>query len=375
MKQVLFFFLLFSCAAQAQIFHVDPAATAGMYVWGLMANTANNGHGINEVTPVKISDKAASVVSVSASHGLMIVNGELWVWGVQSNGRLGNGSTSASYFPITRIGTETDWTHVSAGSSQSYAIRAGRLYVTGANTAGELGRGNNTQVSTWTQIGSDTNWQDVKAGNGWALAIKGGSLFTTGFGQNFRTGLNSTGDVNTWTLASSAETFTEISAASTHGIAIGGGKLYSWGSNANGRTGQGITTGETQVPTQVGSDTNWAKCAAGLAHAMCTKTTGTLWGFGSGTNGRLGTGNSTQQTSPVQAGSDTDWSDVRGTWLSGVNSYARKTNGYLYGCGTDAQGQLFGLGSYTALNSNMIQLTTYAVLDYGMEGHGIFSRN
>jgi alpha-tubulin suppressor-like RCC1 family protein len=379
MKQVLFFFLLFSCAAQAQIFHVDPAsppaATEGVYVWGLLANTANSGHGINEVTPVKISDKVPSVVSVSITHGLMIVNGELWVWGNQANGRLGNTSTTSAYAPIFRIGTETDWTHISAGDNNSYAIRAGRLYVTGVNTNGQLGTGNTTQVTSWTQIGSDTNWQDVKAGNGWALAIKGGSLFTTGAGTDFRTGLNSTGNVDAWTLASNAETFTEISAGSNHGVAIGGGKLYSWGSNANGRTGQGTTSGNTQVPTQVGSDTNWAKCAAGSTHSICTRTTGTLWGFGQATNGRLGTGNTTQQTSPTQAGADTDWSNVKTTWQVGTNSYAKKTNGHLYGCGTDAFGQLFGLGSYGATNSSMIQLTTYAVLDYSMEGHGIFSRN
>jgi alpha-tubulin suppressor-like RCC1 family protein len=379
MKQVLFFFLLFSCAAQAQIFHVDPAAppaaTAGVYVWGAIASSVNAAHGINEVTPVKISDKVPSVVSVSFGHGLMIFNGELWVWGDQQNGRLGNGATTAAYAPIFRVGSETDWTHVSAGISQSYAIRAGRLYVTGLNANGQLGTGNTTQVTTWTQIGSDTNWQDVKAGSSWALAIKGGSLFTTGLGTDFRTGLNATTQVETWTLASNAETFTEISAGALHGIAIGGGKLYSWGSNANGRTGQGTTTGSTQVPTQVGSDTNWAKCAAGANHSICTRTTGTLWAFGAGTNGRLGTGNITQQTSPTQAGSDTDWSDVKTTWQPGQNSYAKKTNGHLYGCGSDGYGQLFGLGSYGLTNSTMIQLTTYAVLDYSMEGHGIFSRN
>jgi alpha-tubulin suppressor-like RCC1 family protein len=371
--------MLFPIALSAQIFHVDPAAppaaTAGTYVWGSMANSTNAGHGINEITPVKISDKVPSMISVSLTHGLMIVSGELWVWGNESNGRLGNGATTLDFAPIFRIGSETDWTHVSAGDNNSYAIRAGRLYVTGINTNGQLGTGNTTQVTTWTQIGTDTTWQDVKAGSSWALAIKGGSIFTTGLGTEFRTGLNATTQVETWTLASNAETFTEISAGALHGIAIGGGKLYSWGSNSNGRTGQGTSAGQTQVPTQVGSDANWAKCAAGLSHSICTRTTGTLWGFGLGTNGRLGTGNTTQQTSPTQAGSDTDWSDVKTTWQASQNSYAKKTNGHLYGCGTDAFGQLFGLGSYGLTNSSMIQLTTYAVLDYSMEGHGIFSRN
>jgi alpha-tubulin suppressor-like RCC1 family protein len=378
MKQVLFFFLLFSCAAQAQIFHVDaaPASTAGTYVWGNIAvNTSNFGHGINEVTPVKISNKVPSKVSVAYAHGLMIVDGELWAWGNGANGRLGNNFTTSEYFPIFRIGTETDWTHIEAGPSQSYAIRSGRLFVTGLNTNGQLGTGNTTQLAVWTQIGTDTDWEAVSATGGAALAIKGGALYATGTGANYRTGLNSTAQVNNWTLVSNSETFTDISAGSIHGVAIGGGKLFSWGSNLNGRTGQGTTTGETQVPTQVGSDTNWAKCAAAVNHSICVRTNGTLWAFGAGTNGRLGTGSTGNASIPTQAGSDTDWSDVRRPVQQGTNSFARKTNGYLYGCGTDQQGQLMGLGSYTSTNSTMIQLTTYPVLDYGMDGPGIFSRN
>jgi hypothetical protein len=48
--------------------------------------------------------------------------------------------------------------------------------------------------------------------------------------------------------------------------------MFAWGSNANGRTGQGTTSGTTNTPAQVGSQTDWKKL--GIIQINATHTAG-----------------------------------------------------------------------------------------------------
>jgi alpha-tubulin suppressor-like RCC1 family protein len=65
------------------------------------------------------------------------------------------------------------------------------------------------------------------------------------------------------------------------------GTLWGWGDNGYGQLGDGTATSRT-TPVQIGSDTNWAKVAAGNIHTMAIKTTGTLYAWGCNGGGQFG---------------------------------------------------------------------------------------
>jgi alpha-tubulin suppressor-like RCC1 family protein len=135
------------------------------------------------------------------------------------------------------------------------------------------------------------------------------------------------------------------SAGETHTCSVRiDGALWCWGQNADGRTGRGTIWGNTNTPTQVGTDTNWQSVSSGAAHTCATKTTGTLWCWGSNTNGQTGLGTASGATlTPTQVGTDTNWqSGDAGLY----HTCATKTTGTLWCWGQNANGRT-GLNTTT----------------------------
>jgi len=147
------------------------------------------------------------------------------------------------------------------------------------------------------------------------------------------------------------------------------GKLYSWGVGNNGRTAQGGTTYST--PTQVGSATNWLQVTCGREQGAAVKSNGQLWAWGRNSKGPLGDGTTTQRTTPVQIGLETDWAEVRMGQAGNTDIHTggirqSGTSGTLYMWGTGASGCL-GDGT-TANKSSPVQiggLTTWKSLFLG----------
>jgi len=125
-----------------------------------------------------------------------------------------------------------------------------------------------------------------------------------------------------------------------HGLSIKAGKLYSWGLNLSGRTGQNTTSGNTPIPTQVESETDWWKISAGSDFSLGIRKTWntdhydyTLWSWGEGGQYATGLGAITDKTTPNQVGIATDWE-----WISA---------GMLWSCGV-AGGKLYTWGANTS---------------------------
>jgi len=115
--------------------------------------------------------------------------------------------------------------------------------------------------------------------------------------------------------------------------------LYSWGYNGQGQLGQNNKT-KYSSPTQVGTNTNWAKIGGGTeGSSVAIKNDGTLWTWGKDSYGVLGqnTASGTGFSSPKQVGTDNTWNEVEGQ-QQGMT--AIKTDGTLWTWGQNSNGQL-----------------------------------
>jgi len=133
--------------------------------------------------------------------------------------------------------------------------------------------------------------------------------------------------------------------------------LFNWGTNANGELADNTIISRSSPVQTISGGANWKQFSYGsLSTAACIKTDGTLWMWGNGQNGQLGTSSTINRSSPVQTVSGgTNWKQVSGGgWLTAIQTYgAIKTDGTLWIWGSNASGQL-GDNS-TILKSSPVQ--------------------
>lgn len=135
-----------------------------------------------------------------------------------------------------------------------------------------------------------------------------------------------------------AQCWKQISNGQYHTIAIkNDGTLWAWGWNQFGQLGT-ATFINSNIPIQIGTDTDWNKIAAGGAHNLAIKNDGTLWSWGNNQNGQLGINSTMNSNIPTKVDNDNNWKDI----FAGVYvSAAIKENHSLWIWGIEGQ---LGLG-------------------------------
>jgi alpha-tubulin suppressor-like RCC1 family protein len=299
-------------------------------------------------------------ISAGGTHNLaQRADGSLWAWGSGYFGSLGSNNTIDRSSPVSVVGGITDWTKISARGFFNLALRAdGVLYAWGMGTSGQLGTNDLiNRSSPVSVVGGITDWTEISAGNNHSLAIRSnGTLWAWGSGGQGRLGTNDT--INRSSPVSVIGGFadwTEASAGGDHSLALrANGTIWAWGSDASsGRLGTG-TAGAFNIlsPTSVvGGITNWVQISAGGTHNLALRADGTLWAWGEGTGGRLGDNQATTKASPVSVvGGFTDWTKIAASASAGANSLALRANGTIWAWGAGNYGQL-GTGTLIARSS------------------------
>jgi alpha-tubulin suppressor-like RCC1 family protein len=152
-------------------------ATAAAWCWG--TNTQGqlgDGTTTDSPTPKKLA-VAGTWAQLAVGGGDVCgvqTDGSLWCWGSPLYGLDGHGPSAVSVVPPARIGSDTDWAQVAIGDSNFACARktTGAIACWGYNGVGNIGDGTTTTRTTPTIVGTDTDWTQVTTGSSHTCALK-----------------------------------------------------------------------------------------------------------------------------------------------------------------------------------------------------------
>lgn len=133
-----------------------------------------------------------------------------------------------------------------------------------------------------------------------------------------------------------------VDAGTSHSLALdASGRVWAWGDNDLGQLGNG-TTIDSSVPVQVDPTnlTGVVAISAGHAHNLALSSDGTVWAWGLGRQGQLGTGRTEiERTVPVQV-DDTELTGVVAISAGQTHNVAIDASGAVWAWGSNLFGEL-----------------------------------
>jgi alpha-tubulin suppressor-like RCC1 family protein len=326
---------------------------------------------VASVLPSPLSDSPALAsqagvgkkVAVGAEYSLAIDSeGRVFAWGNKIYGQLGDGTTTTqlSPVPVTTSGVLAGQSisSVAAGSNHSVALSStGEIYTWGRNNRGQLGDGTTTNRSVPVQLTrseaiAGVSFSAISAGEAHTLALSDdGRVFGWGRNDDGRLGDGTTTTPRKTAVAvitSSVLAGVSISAIATgnaHSLALSSdGRVFSWGSNSHGQLGDGTTTQRTTpvavITFSVPAGVTVVAIAANGHSSYALGSNGRVYSWGFNGNLELGDGTRVSRLEPVAV--------TTSGVLNGVSISAISAGSY-GGFALDTEGRAYSWGSiYTS---------------------------
>lgn len=261
-------------------------------VWGFGYNAFGQlGNGMQSSVPKEAPTQAGSIAGISqiaysGMHALALSNdGSLWAWGANSNGQVGDGTTTGRKSPILVSGI-SNIIRVSASDNHSVAVKAdGTVWAWGGNHHGQLGDGSTTTQTTPVQVPMLSNVVEVSAIDYQTWALKAdGTLWR--WGQGF---------------GSTPQQVPDLPLLSAIGMGSGDcdghmfviaqdGTVWAWGNDQLLLARDPTSNAPTTTPAQVVGLSGIARIAFNGRTASVIKSDGSLWVWGHGDGAALGDG-------------------------------------------------------------------------------------
>ena len=290
-------------------------------------------------------------LATGAAHTVALTSaGDVYVWGLNTQGQLGLGDTIQRDTPVKHQGLSASGSSrvlapgetvasLVAGSSHTLVLTSvGDVYVWGINSGGQLGLGDTTQRDT------PVKHQGLSASGSSRVLAPGETVASfAASGSNSSLTLTSAGDVYVWGLNASGklglgdsvqrdtpvkhqglsasgssrilapgETITLFSGENTYTLALtSAGDVYAWGAGMSGQLGVGSPHSNSspfrhEMLSASGSSRILApgeivtSLASGLGHTLALTSAGDVYVWGLNANNQLGLGDGSTRFSPVK---------------------------------------------------------------------------
>ncbi|MGA2835436.1 MAG: MBG domain-containing protein [Acidimicrobiales bacterium] len=276
-----------------------------LYGWGdndsgqVGVGSVGGGTETGVALPTAVDAPAGVSFSSVAAGGSFTVglatSGRVYSWGSNGVGQLGDGSTTGATTPVTVDLPSGTFTAVAAGSGHSLALTSGgEVFAWGANLFGQLGDGTTQATETPVAVAAPAGvtFTAVAAGGDHSLALSStGTVYAWGANSHGQLGDGSTTSVDAPVVVATPAgvTFTAIAAGTGHSLALASdGQVYAWGFDASGQLGDGTDVDSlTPVEVSIPSGTTISSIAAGGSHSLALSDTGLVFAWGSDVFGQL----------------------------------------------------------------------------------------
>jgi len=258
-----------------------------VFCWGGNSHgELGNGTKTDSTVP---SPLAGGLALVSVSGGYwhtcgVTANATAFCWGDNENGQLGNNSDRGSASPI-QVAGELRFAQVSAGFSHTCGLTTdGLAYCWGDNENGQLGSGTKDVANTPVPVTGRLTFRSLHAGVLFTCGIStAGAVYCWGTNAQGRLGNGSQKDSPIPVRVLGGPSFVSLSIGGgghVCGIAVDG-KAYCWGMNEHGELGNGSHV-SSPVPVPVSGGFTFQSISAGNTFSCGISKEGVplCWGWG-----------------------------------------------------------------------------------------------
>jgi len=314
--------------------------TSDVWAWGYNASgQLGDGTTINSSSPVQSNGVTWAIAVAGGSlYSLMLKSdGTVWGWGYNASGQLGDGTTISRSSPV-QINGLNNVIAISAGTLHNLALENdGTVWAWGNNANGRLGDGTATDRLIPVQVPALNNVIAISAGGFQSLAVKAdGTVWAWGENNFGQLGDGTTIDRYSPVQVVGLTNVRTVASGGYHSLALkNDGTVWAWGYNNFGQLGDNTST-DRSLPVITGL-TRITAIAAGGLHSLALAIDGTVWAWGCNLNGRLGDGTTNDRITPVQVTGLTGVTAIGG---GGCHSIALKSDGTVWAWGYNNYGQL-----------------------------------
>jgi hypothetical protein len=255
----------------------------------------------NKAIEVKGLPKIAAVAESNDTDLAIATDGTVWGWGWNNRGQLCTGNTASHDAPV-EVQNLTGVVAAAGGNEHEvYLLSNGSLVSCGLNSNGELGDGNFVSSTLPVAVAGlpASAVEEITAGPDTSEALlANGEVWAWGTGHWGQLGNGQTHDSSVPVLVTLPSAASEIYAGGSEisngqSLALlADGQVWGWGNNSNGQLGNGErrATNPVPVPATAMPDVTFTSVVSGGDCGFGLDANGNVWAWGSDLDDHLGDG-------------------------------------------------------------------------------------